>query len=379
MKQSIVALIRPNLNFAQKENQAAHLIEHILVSKKRLSTMGISSDFYAKNIITNNGLTNDYFMAEYFIVRSETAELLAKILTEHQNNLHLDESDFEKIKSSLIEEISMDEGALIDTDEQLAKAYFTPDSPTVRNPWNSSKSIKNLTYAQALKIFEKYNRDPVLLNMSFDEFQIGKLPRLETNKWKDNANSFKLTHPWQSPGSMETGITIFLATERNLVLNCIYCLSLIDSRFGLLFEELRNKNGLVYSISVRPDYNDNTLEFWFSSSEEKSQQIIELIKISLENFDSFIADNLEHIKARLKFDFELDWGDIQNSVTWYINQAISGQMRVAPAVLIDQINKATADDLIDLNRKFLNRLRQEAIYTEHRYGKKLTTKISKKK
>lgn len=45
MNQTIISLIRPNLNLAQKESQAAHLIEHILVDPRRLKAMGVSDEY----------------------------------------------------------------------------------------------------------------------------------------------------------------------------------------------------------------------------------------------------------------------------------------------------------------------------------------------
>ena len=108
MKQSIVTLIRPKLNLGQKESQAAHLIEHILVAPKRLMALGISADFYSRNIVFHSGTVNDFYLAEYYIVRSEVAEEMTKILLKNQNELFLDRDNFKKIKSYYDQRVKCD-------------------------------------------------------------------------------------------------------------------------------------------------------------------------------------------------------------------------------------------------------------------------------
>jgi len=78
MKQSIIAIIRPNLNLAQKESEAAHLIEHMLISPERLLALGIDDEFYAKNIIFHSGSVNYSYLSEYYVVKSEVADEVAK-------------------------------------------------------------------------------------------------------------------------------------------------------------------------------------------------------------------------------------------------------------------------------------------------------------
>lgn len=375
MKQSIVAIIRPNLNLAQKESEAAHLIEHILVSPDRLLALRINDEFYAKNIIFHNGSVNNSYLSEYYVVKTEVADEVAKILKEHQNELYISPTDFEKIKSALLEEIIADRGEFIDLGEQLIKASYKSDSPCTRNIWNDLESVKNLTYEETVKIFKKYNNDSTIFSLSFDDYKIERLPVVEKNQWKENVDTILLTHPWQSPGSIDTHITTFMPEKLDVLVSTLYRRALTDYRFGLLYNQLRNKNGLVYDVSMSADYDDNTLDIYFFSDESGREKALDIIKKSLGDFDFFIKENLEYIKARLKFEIELDWGDIQNNVFNVIDQVVSGQFKQSPVDLLKKLESVTAEELQQFNQLYLNQFNNNTVLTKRVHGKKVETKI----
>lgn len=377
MKQSIIALIRPKLNLSQKENEAAHLIEHILVGQKRLQALGISADFYSKNIIFHSGTVNNFYLTEYYIVRSKIAEELTNLLLKHKNELFLDRDDFKKIKSALVEEILEYKGEFIDTGEQLAKAIYAPNSPSIRNPWNDLESIINLSYEETIEIFKKYNTDITSLNLSFDDYKIDKLPTIEKNQLRKSDGNIELWHPWQAPGSIDTYILASLSKNVDPTVSLLYRWSLTDYRFGLLFDELRNKKGLVYDISVDVDYNVDTLEIYFSSSKGNSQKVVDQIKKSLEKYDSFIKNNLGYIKERLKFDIKLDWGNIQGQSLGVIDRVVSGGLVETPASLIKSVDSVTATDLSKFNCLFLDLLQNKAVSVTRQHGKRVRSAIIK--
>lgn len=374
MKQSVVALIRPNLNLSQKESQAAHLIEHLLVTPKRLEKSGISADFYAKNIIFHGGTVNDFYLAEYCIVRSEVAGTVAKILSEHQNELDLDRDDFEKIKSTLIEELRENKGEFIETGEQLSKAIYIAGSPTLRNPWDDLESIVNLTPDETIDIFHRYNTDLALLQLSFDDHKIDRLPVIEKNRLIKPDGVIMLTHPWQSPGCVDVSHIVPLRKNTDLLLDMLYRWSLTDLKFGFLRDKLREKSGLVYDISINIDHNNNTSEIFFTSSENNAEKVTSEIKIALEKYEQFITNNIGYIKERLRLEFELDWGDIRNSCLGIIDSVISGGFIETTASSIKRMEAITAQDLSSFNRLFLSSLNQDAISVERRHGKNVTTK-----
>lgn len=376
MKQTIIALIRPNLNLGQKESQASHLIEHLLVAPKRLRAMGISDDFYARNIISYSGVTDDFCLLEYCVVISEAANIVAKILSEHQDELYLDRNDFEKIKSAFVEELHESRGEFIETGEQRSKALYLPGSPTIRNPWNDLESIENLSFDEVNEIFHKYNTDLSLLKLSFDNFDIAKLPVIERNLLREPNEIIELTHPWQSPGCVDNSLIVPLPPKADFLINTLYRRSLTDARFGLLYNELHHKQGMVYDVSVDVDYNSNSSEIYFASSEKNSDKVSNHIKKTLEKYDQFIKDNLNNIKGRLKLELELDWGDIQNQSLWVIDLIISGGYTETPASLIKRMEKITAEDLSKFNSLFLNSLNNEAISIKRRHGKNVATKSS---
>lgn len=376
MKQSIVALIRPRLNLSQKESQAAHLIEHILVCPKRLEKLGITDDFYSQNIIFHSGTINDTHLTEYYIVRTESAELIFKTLVKYQNELLIDSDGFNIIKSTVITELIEDKGEFIDTGEQLAKAIYAPNSPAIRNPWNDPESIANLTYEEMLDIFKNNNVNISVLNLSFDKYKTEKMPVLEKNNLREDCNSIKLVHPWQSPGCTDNYYLIRFSNPLNSILNMIYRWSLTENRFGLWFDEIRNKEGLVYDISLSIYYSQNTMEIYFSCKEENSEKVISLIKKSLANYDSFIKKNLDFIKGRLRLDIELDWGNIQYQAQNEIDNIVTKVFIDSPKDLIEKINNVTVNELTDFNSRFISSLSSnKTMFVKRVHGKELRTVI----
>ncbi|MDP2631828.1 MAG: hypothetical protein Q8P30_03635 [Candidatus Uhrbacteria bacterium] len=375
MKQSIVALIRPKLNLAQKEDQAAHLIEHILAEPKRLKSLGITDDFYAQNIIVHGGSINDYFATEYGIVRSEVADQIAEMISNHRNELHIERSDFENVRSVIIEEIKDDEGEFIDLGKQISNVIYEPGSPSSRNPRNNLESILNLSYDKAIDIFNKYNSDHSLLKLAFDDYRIDKIPSIERNVLRQDIRLVELAHPWQSPDSIETFIVVPIPKSTDLLINLLYSRSLTDDYFGIVYNEIRHNNGLVYDISLGMDYNINTLEIYFTSSKEGAGKVVDLIKKSLGNYDSFIEKNLEYIKGRIKFELALDWGDIQNQSFTMINRVVSGGFAETPESMIKRVETVTAADLCKFNRLYLDSLNQKSLIIKRRHAKSPATEI----
>jgi len=374
MNQSIVALIRPGLNLAQKENHASHLIEHFLIAPKRLKKMGVSDDFYAKNIITHSGETNSFYMTEYYVCNRDAVNDLKEILKNHQGELCLEQDDFEKIKSATIEELNENRGEFISTGEQLSRAIYSTGSPTIRNLWNNTKSILKITPEEVEKIFYKHNTNLCLLNLSFDTFELDNLPIIEKDKLRKTPKKIELIHPWQSPDNVDVTHIVPYWDKPDFLIDMLYRRSLTDARFGLIFNKLHHEKGLIYEISIHADYGDNTSEITFSSSEKNINKVIDIIKQTLKNYDQFIEKNITYIKDRLKLDLALDWGNIQNFVIWNIDRVILGKWAESPRTLIERIDQITEKKLVEYNNFFSNSLDSYAITVIRRYGKTVSTK-----
>lgn len=373
MKQTIVALIRPNLNYAQKENQAAHLIEHILLSPKRAEKMGLTDEFYARNIIEHNGGVNDSYISEYFVVKSEATSEVAKMITKYQDDLFIDQEEFEKIKTVVIQEIVESKEEFISTGEQIARAIYKQGSPAIINPWNDIKSIKNISLDQTVAIFKNNNIDVALFELSFDEYKTTDIPKVPKNMLREDIKVIELAHPWVSLDSVDTTIIVPLENKLDPLINIVYRASLTDSRFGLLYKKIRNLHGLVYGISASIDYNNDSMDLDFSSDETKVKQILDIIKKALGEYDSYICKNLGFLKDQIEIQTNLNWGDVQNHDLWIIDDLIKGGFREPPKDLLKKLKEISAEDLIEFNNEVLNSALSKSILIKHKYGKKVET------
>lgn len=379
MEQSIVALIRPRLNLAQENPEVSHLIEHILSETKRLERIGLSAEFFANDIIFHNGLIGNLYLTEFFVVRSESAKIVGEKLLKNRNEFHITEKEFENVKSVLIQEINEDEGEYIEFNEQISEAIFKPGSPSNRNLKQNKERLSEITLSEVNDYFHQRNSEFSLLDLSFNHYSIDRLPTLEKNIFHENIKHVELTHPWQSLDSVETVVIVPIPKTTDLLINFLYSSSLTNYRFGLLWHNLRDKNGLVYGISLGMDYNLFTLDIFFESKAEKIDQIIELIKKSLEKYDDFIFSNLEYLKKRLKLMIELDWGDIFNDVNLTIDRVVSGRFTEPPKKMLDRLDSITASDLSKFNQEFLNSLNNDSFVIKRRHGKTVSSDIVFKK
>ncbi len=369
MKQSIVALIRPNLNFSNKPTQAAHFIEHALLTKKRLDLMGMADEFFAKNVIMHNGWTNDFYMAEYFIGNSEATGDLARMIQSQKQELFLDKEDFVNIKSALKEELLEQNGEHISLDEQLSRAILTPDSPSVQNPWYDIKSLENLSYEAIQQIFSARNTDQSIAILDYDNFELRNKPQTIKNKLRNDVKIINILHPWLPDNGIQVLISIPLPEDTDQLTHVLYRRSLTDYRFGLLFNILRNKEGLIYDLSVVWNSANNTLEVTFFVSKEKYLASINFIKETLKSYEEYIAKNLLFIKKRLGMEYQLDWGDIQNQRIMVLDETILGNFTSSPRARLDALENIDTSALSYFNKTILESLDTQAVIAKSCFGK----------
>lgn len=341
------------------------MIEHILISPQHQSKNSISNDFYARNIIMHNGYINDFYLAEYFIVRKEAAGEFLHSFNPSAPLCH-PISSFEAIKSSLREELLENIDEIIGIDEQLATAILSENSPSIIHKWHDIDNLDGLKEEEIINIYNK-NAECQTFSFSFDQYITDKIP-ISKNTLRHDCREINIFHPWLSENTYQVMINVPLPENTNQVTHLLYRRSLTDYKFGVLYDLLRNKNGVIYDLSVVWNPANSSMEISFVASKQNYRKAIELVKINLDNYSKHLEDNLIYLKHRIKIEHELDWGDIQNQRFVILDEAITGGITLSSAERIEKLEKTSKDDLIDFHKYISENLEDGALYAASTYG-----------
>ncbi|MCX6812426.1 MAG: hypothetical protein NTW79_02290 [Candidatus Berkelbacteria bacterium] len=380
MKQTILALIRPELNLSQPENQRLHLIEHILLSSERNMKIGITQDKFAKDILSSGGYITELFCAEYYVVRSSAADSIKKIILSSSNNLHLEKVDLPAMKNVLIHELDEKKSQEIGIGEQFEKTIYHKKSPALKQPWFEKKELINLgkNKTDLDKIFKKYNSNQIFLELTFDEYNISKKISIKKNILSKTPKTINLTHPYQSPESSSINILLPKKLDENdLNKFLIYRTLLTDYYFGILYKEMR-EIGLIYDISINYNKYFDSIQIYFSCSKNNTSEALNFIQKFVEKDEIVSEKYLDLVKEKISTNYELDWGDITNNSLFYIEEALLSKFYISPKERVEKIKRVSSKEINDFHKGLRAESKNNLIITILNYGKKAEKMIDKK-
>lgn len=379
MEQSVVVLVRPKLNLSQSENQILHLIEHVLVSPERQKAIGLDEKKFASDIFFGGGYISELYCVEYYVVRSEKASSIKKIILSSNNNLCLDKVNLPSMKKVLIQELEEEKNQEISISEQFEKAIYQQKSPALRQPWFDTTKLTDLdtTKINLDKVFKKFNQSVLLFDLSFNKYKISNKIAIDKNVLVKNIGTIHLTHPYQSleTASIEILIPVNL-NPASFVDFVIYRSLLSDYYFGTLYKKMR-QNGLVYDLSVNYNMYANAIGISFSSSKNKASDALDFVKKFMGKDQIMSNAELVLIKKKIITDYELDWGNVSDNALYYIEEALLGEFYLSPRERIEKIKRITTREINNFHRSIQNMLEKNSIITVLNYGKKVGKTLDK--
>ena len=200
---------------------------------------------------------------------------------------------------------------------------------------DSTKIRKMIKETFKVKTFKKVKNDVLI-----DELTPRK--RIKKIKEEDEANQSQLTALCTL-----NGLTEF---ERKYVL-LVYNELLGGSSNSLLFNNVREKNSYAYYVNANSKAYDNILMIYSGIEVGNSDNVLKLIKKTLEDvkkgkFEQILLDNSkETIVASIKASLDNPAGIIN---TYYARTLVNSEIFEKR---IEQINKITKEDIINLARK----------------------------
>ncbi len=351
-----------------KKTGIAHFIEHMLFKGTGTrSALQIAKEIDALGGILNASTGKEYTVY-YIKVLDEHLQKASEVLFDIFLNSELDPQEIDKEKKVVLQEIHMVEDSPEDlVSEMFASAVF--EDTSLGNPiLGTADSINSILRNDMLDHIETcYDADSIIV-AGAGNLEHERLLDIAGNKFESVENVIRGASPGIKPKGLNHKVY-----ERNLeqihftlgvkgpslkecrrwvysVLNSI----LGGSMSSMLFQEIREKLGLVYSIcSYLNIYEDcGVLAVNAATTPENMKKTLEVLseqmrKLKRRDFDGI---KLDEVKAQMRGHILLSQEVTEHRMSSIAKNEMFYQREIPVEEIIEKINAVSDEELIDLAR-----------------------------
>ncbi|MGL5313359.1 MAG: M16 family metallopeptidase [Peptostreptococcaceae bacterium] len=353
----------------EKNNGVSHFIEHMMFK----GTKNRTSKELASEIDNLGGQINAFTSKEctcyYVKLLDSHIDIGIDVISDMILNSLFDESDIDKERSVILEELKMYEDSPEDLAyDLLTEGIYINDSLGM-NIVGTVESLQGLNREVLLDYYGKYyvpNNSVISIsgNFNFEEM----VEKLEA-KFKDwerkdvhvevEAAEFKSCYIARNKDTEQVNLAMSLEAIPVEDNEEVYALAIINTVFGgsissRLFQKIREEKGLVYSIYSSQSLYRKCGEFGIFASmsnenlEEVYESIIEEIKYLKENYltDKEIRESKEQLKGSYMLGLE---GTSSRMMSIGKAMLLNGRVKTTEEILqyIDNVEKETINRVID--------------------------------
>jgi predicted Zn-dependent peptidase len=349
----------------------SHFIEHLLFK----GTETRSAEDIARAIDSVGGSLDAFTSREntcfYAKVLGEHLPLAVDLLSDLLLHPRLAPEDFERERRVVLEEIKMVEDDPDDIIHDLFASHFWPDHSLGRPVLGSRQTLQALTRQDILNhLRDFYQPDRVIVAAAGDlvHERVVELVRAAFGNWTGQALAVRDTAPvcHRSVHHEERD-----SAQLHMVLGgegLPYCTQqryafylqnaiLGSSMSSRLFQEIREKRGLAYSIySYQASYRDSGLmAVYAGTSPETHGQVVDLIRVELSRLreDPVDLEEFSRAKAQLKGNLLLGLESTSSRMTRLAKTEIYFQHYFDLDDIIRGIDGVAPDAFAELNRALL--------------------------
>jgi predicted Zn-dependent peptidase len=353
------------------KNGISHFLEHMFfkgTGSRTAEDIAMETDSLGAEL---NALTSSEYTLFYIKVLDEYTEKGVDLLTDIFLSSTLPEPDIEKEKSIINEEIKMVE----DTPSDYVHEIFS------RNVWGEdglgqpvlgrSETIETFTKDDLVGHIGKYYGPENIIAACSGNFReeelfgylnrgLGRLRR-GSEKRIEPSPAFKSGLQVISKDLSEAHICLGV---RGLPYNSEdrYSMHLLNTILGSgyssrLFQKIREKRGLVYSIySYHVSFRDTGLWAVYAGTDKKHVgEVIDITMDEMKNLpETITADELQRAKAQLKGNLILALESTSNKMTNIAKQEIYYGRYFSPEEVIRMVEAITLEDAKSLAQKLVN-------------------------
>lgn len=358
-------------NESPDKNGISHFLEHMFFKGTKSRTaenIAMETDSLGAEL---NALTSSEYTLFYIKVLDEYIEKGIELLTDIFLESTFPEPDIEKEKSIINEEIKMVEDTPSDYIHEIFSKNVWGEDGLGQPVLGRSETIDTFTRDDLINHIGKYYGPENIItacsgNFSEDNFikylnrSVGKLRR-DSEKRTESAPEFRSGLHVISKDLSEAHICLgvrglpYSSEER-------YSMHLLNTILGSgyssrLFQKIREKRGLVYSIySYHASFNDTGLWTVYAGTDKKHLgEVIDITMDEMKNLpETITSDELQRAKAQLKGNLILALESTSNKMTNIAKQEIYYGRYFSPEEVIKMVEAITLEDVKSLAQKLVN-------------------------
>jgi predicted Zn-dependent peptidase len=358
-------------NETDKESGISHFIEHMTFkgTKKR------SAFEIAHTLDAVGGKINAYTSKEqtmyYAVVLDKHIDTAIDVLSDIVLNSTYDPKHMEVEKKVVLEEIKMYE----DTPDELVHDLFAQKilqkHPIGKPTIGFNKTVKSFTQKDVLNYHKKwYTPDNTIISIA------GAIPDNINDRLKKYFDKWNTKNPSLPPHPSPPNIKGSLNLKKKKTEQVHLCLgvkgvsqidedrypyAILDNIFGgsmssRLFQEIREKRGMVYSIfSTSSPFKDFGLAYVYAgTSKENLEPVVKLILEQFSNLkkEGVTKEELERAREYLKGTLVLGLESTSSRMSWLAKSEYNYGRIMTIDEIFDKVDKVTNDDIIRLANRF---------------------------
>ena len=376
---SVLVLSKVGSRYETKElNGASHFIEHLLFkgTKKRPTTLDISKELDGVGAEYNAFTARDH-TGYYIKVNSKHCQLAFDILSDMLKNSKFDDTEMEREKKVIIEEINMyEDNPLMHIDDVLMEEMFkgntlswhisgTKDGVSkmkredVLKYYKTFYSSQNIVLCVAGRIDEKIKK---LLNRYFGNYPKSRYKARPFKKFKVDSKRFNkpkinLQYKETEQVQIALGFPAYGYSDPK-----IYPLQLLSVILGgnmssRLFINVREKKGLAYFVRSSVDVYQDVGALVIQAGLDKSR-LSEALKIILSELKRIRDKGVSKVELKRAKDFldgkiTLHMEDSIHMAEWFARQELLTDKILTPEEKLKKIFKVKEGDISRIAKDIL--------------------------
>ncbi len=357
-------------NENSKNNGISHFLEHMFFkgTTNRPTAKQIAEEIDSIGGIQNAGTSKEY--TEYYIkCRADKIETAFDLLSDMAMNSLLDESEIEREKGTIIEEIRMYEDTPMISIGEVFESLIYSGHTLGMDIAGTEKTVGGMKRGDFIDYQKNfYNPENMILTVAGgvtqeDSFSLAKkyfsgMSNLQIRKSTNDQYKATQTAPkikLHNKKKEQTHVILgFLADGKNY--KGKYAQTILSAILGggmssRMFTEVRERRGLAYAIRTSMDrYTDIGYMGTYAGLDTKRAE--EAVKVMLEEHykilnSKFLISNAELLKAKefLKGHLALALEDTSDVSSFFGDQELFSQKVLTPEEVFKKIDKVTMDEV----------------------------------
>ncbi len=348
----------------------SHFIEHLLFKgTKKRSALDISREIESVGGMLNAFTSREYTCFYAKVLNRDIAKA-ASLLSDIFMNSTFEKPEMDKERGVVLQEIKMVEDTPDDLIHDLYAESFWKSHPLGKPILGTAESVGAFTRDDIIDYYDKhYRSDRVFITVAggASHSKLVSLLKKSFGKIKLNRDKVDLGEPGYSPEvklynkdleQVHICMGVPVSSQMNSERYKLYLLSTIlgSGMSSRLFQEIREKRGLAYSVySYLILYKDTgSLVVYSASSKENFSEIVRLVLGEFTKLRRGItAAELRDAKSHLKGGMLLGLENSENRMTKLARDEIYFGDIIPVSDVVKSIDRVKRSDIEDMAKKYL--------------------------